>query len=254
MDNFKICSSCKIKKELQFFKRTESKCKECISIQSKEYRNRPEVKARYAELGKIYYSKPENRKRQREWQKENRTTVVAPRKKRQKSKGIKKSKLIEIDGKIYKLCTTCKELKSITKFSKSKAKNRRSSCKSCCNEKLKDYQRNGWGRVNYNRRRKVEPYLDLSSIVFLESYNVKQFLSSKFTCEYCKSTIEETYHLDHIVPISKGGTNELVNLSITCKKCNLSKSSHLLDEWNLELSNYVERRNESFLSSPNIAS
>lgn len=31
------------------------------------------------------------------------------------------------------------------------------------------------------------------------------------------------YHIDHIKPISKGGTNEKTNLQLTCEPCNLAK-------------------------------
>jgi hypothetical protein len=48
-------------------------------------------------------------------------------------------------------------------------------------------------------------------------------------CALCGSDIflelEDDTHVDHIVPLSKGGCNDLVNLQILCKKCNLSKSN-----------------------------
>jgi len=74
------------------------------------------------------------------------------------------------------------------------------------------------------------PSLDLSSIVFLESYNLLNFKSNQFLCEYCLCEVGCDYHIDHIVPISKGGTNELVNLAISCPKCNLSKGSNLVTD------------------------
>ena len=40
-----------------------------------------------------------------------------------------------------------------------------------------------------------------------------------------------SYHLDHIVPISKGGDNSLDNCGITCKEANQSKHSLTKDEF-----------------------
>jgi hypothetical protein len=36
-------------------------------------------------------------------------------------------------------------------------------------------------------------------------------------------------HIDHIVSLAKGGTNDLVNLQLLCDECNLAKSSSLID-------------------------
>ena len=39
------------------------------------------------------------------------------------------------------------------------------------------------------------------------------------------------YHLDHIVPRSKGGTNDLDNLGVTCKEANQAKGDMLTGEF-----------------------
>lgn len=123
--------------------------------------------------------------------------------------------------------------------------------------KRKDYVKS-WQEKNPDRYRALEKAkshrrrdikkslvrLCASSIVYLESKNINQFSSCDFTCEYCKSIISESYHLDHIVPISREGTNDLTNLAITCKKCNCSKSAYLLEEWRPDLSGFVEQRNK----------
>lgn len=52
-------------------------------------------------------------------------------------------------------------------------------------------------------------------------------------CYHCNSEIDgDNYHLDHIVPISKGGQHSQDNLAISCPRCNLSKNSKILNaEW-----------------------
>ncbi len=44
----------------------------------------------------------------------------------------------------------------------------------------------------------------------------------------------DSYDLDHIIPVSKGGTNELSNLGVAIPMANRSKSDLTVDEY-LEL-------------------
>ena len=47
----------------------------------------------------------------------------------------------------------------------------------------------------------------------------------KFTCQYCGKDINEAeLEIDHIKPVSKGGTNAMSNLQTLCFYCNRSKS------------------------------
>lgn len=51
-------------------------------------------------------------------------------------------------------------------------------------------------------------------------------------CAYCgeKQKIDEL-HMDHFLPLSKGGTHVLSNLVPACKRCNFSKRNHHPEDW-----------------------
>jgi hypothetical protein len=45
----------------------------------------------------------------------------------------------------------------------------------------------------------------------------------KGRCAYCRKKVGKEYHIDHIIPLAKGGTNFARNIQITCAKCNMEK-------------------------------
>lgn len=49
-------------------------------------------------------------------------------------------------------------------------------------------------------------------------------------CEYCRAPqiiTGTTYHIEHIVPSSRGGSDDVVNLALSCITCNGHKSDHI---------------------------
>lgn len=50
-----------------------------------------------------------------------------------------------------------------------------------------------------------------------------------FKCKICGATADDgaKLHVDHIIPISKGGKTEMDNLQTLCERCNLGKSDKL---------------------------
>jgi hypothetical protein len=48
----------------------------------------------------------------------------------------------------------------------------------------------------------------------------------KGKCSICKSILKTTgHHIDHIIPLARGGKNEDRNVQLTCPKCNLKKNN-----------------------------
>lgn len=50
-------------------------------------------------------------------------------------------------------------------------------------------------------------------------------------CAYCGATGD--LHMDHVVPLSRGGTHTIGNVVPACPSCNLSKHNKFLTEWRL---------------------
>jgi 5-methylcytosine-specific restriction endonuclease McrA len=55
-------------------------------------------------------------------------------------------------------------------------------------------------------------------------------------CFYCAANLTwdekpRTWHLDHVIPISRGGSNGPENIVCACASCNQSKGAKTLDEW-----------------------
>ena len=57
------------------------------------------------------------------------------------------------------------------------------------------------------------------------------FKRDKFICQYCgKHSPNIILEIDHIEPVSKGGTNDILNLITSCKECNRGKTNIQLDD------------------------
>ncbi len=52
-----------------------------------------------------------------------------------------------------------------------------------------------------------------------------------FTCQYCGAKAPDALmRIDHIHPVAKGGTNDILNLITSCFECNAGKSDRLLSD------------------------
>lgn len=70
-----------------------------------------------------------------------------------------------------------------------------------------------WNRVNKNGAKRADPRV------------VKELGDmQKWKCAICKEKLVK-YDIDHIQPVSKGGTNEKHNLQLLCQRCNRTKQA-----------------------------
>jgi hypothetical protein len=66
----------------------------------------------------------------------------------------------------------------------------------------------------------LEPWREIRERIFERDGNV---------CAYCGAP--GATHIDHVVPVSAGGSYEDSNLVVACRACNLSKGTKSLEEW-----------------------
>jgi 5-methylcytosine-specific restriction endonuclease McrA len=77
--------------------------------------------------------------------------------------------------------------------------------------------------VNWQKRRVQK----LNNGVFIVSAKELKKLYSN-PCAYCGAPSQ---HIDHIIPVSRGGTHSVGNLVGACAACNMSKGAKFITEW-----------------------
>lgn len=64
--------------------------------------------------------------------------------------------------------------------------------------------------------------------------NKRRFMVLKrdgYTCQYCgRKAPDVVLNIDHILPLSKGGTSMINNLITTCRDCNNGKGKQTLED------------------------
>lgn len=82
---------------------------------------------------------------------------------------------------------------------------------------------------SYKSRRKTQEESGIESSVLANWIE-----NQPKVCFYCGCDCPESFHVDHFIPLSKGGAHVLPNLRIACGTCNVRKSAKLPDVWMAE--------------------
>lgn len=100
-------------------------------------------------------------------------------------------------------------------------------------ESLKKYRQSEIGKINrkrydHERRQKIGGRIKVETIK-----NV--ILKSRSKCHWCEKELNMnerySWHLDHVLPVSKGGGNDEENLVVSCPKCNRTKANKHPDDF-----------------------
>lgn len=57
------------------------------------------------------------------------------------------------------------------------------------------------------------------------------FERDKYKCQSCGAPSSSVLEIDHVMPISRGGSSDDDNLQVLCAPCNRSKGAKTLEEW-----------------------
>ena len=91
--------------------------------------------------------------------------------------------------------------------------------------------------VKFDTQKMMNP--DIHGIEYqqgaLEGYEIREYLSEKFNHKCCDCGIEQgqgrKFEVEHIIPVSRGGTNRVSNLAWSCHDCNQEKDSMTAEEY-----------------------
>jgi 5-methylcytosine-specific restriction endonuclease McrA len=161
-----------------------------------------------------------------------------------------------------KTCTKCKAEKQESEFSKDKkAKDGLSyHCKACvrarhieCAERISEQKREyrlknkdavaamlrAWSSANLDKRSAYERNRNAMKRSSNGTHTAKDvkgiFESQRGLCATCEVKLfksgKKKFHVDHIMPLAKGGRNDKYNLQCLCPECNLKKHAKDPADW-----------------------
>lgn len=101
-------------------------------------------------------------------------------------------------------------------------------------EKSREYYRNNKGKVLARTRVAQAARRALGTISTKQISDM--FEKQRGLCMACRRKLNaQSFHLDHVVAIKNGGTNDAKNLQLLCQSCNLRKAAKSMEQFMKEL-------------------
>lgn len=70
---------------------------------------------------------------------------------------------------------------------------------------------------------------------FTEEDVSRLLIAQSGRCNWCGQCLDEHFHVDHIIPMIKGGRNDAMNICLACPPCNTRKGAKLPSQFMAEL-------------------
>jgi 5-methylcytosine-specific restriction endonuclease McrA len=98
----------------------------------------------------------------------------------------------------------------------------------------------GFKANNHNRRARIKGNGGSFTTDELNALFEKQ----EGFCFYCGrllfESFSQTFHIEHKIPISRGGSNDISNIALSCAQCNFKKGTMTHDEFQQDLKKLIE--------------
>lgn len=123
----------------------------------------------------------------------------------------------------YKWCRKCNQSKPLSAFhKKSRAADGLRAICTDCRTRHEDYLL----FAKHRREKKAN-----SENHYTRADVENQYASQSGRCYYCNCELNGKYQTDHVIPLSRGGSDGPENIVVACEPCNRSKGAKLPHEW-----------------------
>lgn len=106
------------------------------------------------------------------------------------------------------------------------------------------YYRSDYHKQNSQRRRAAKARAPFNDFEDRFIPDIERYFNN--CCAYCGIELKD-YHLEHVTPLSRGGSHSKSNIVISCPSCNLSKGTNTLEEWYRTQTSYTAEREKKIL-------
>jgi hypothetical protein len=217
----KLCTSCNIEKDNSLFKPKGKVCQDCKNQRKKEAQERYN-KTEKASIRRKRHYHSKGKYTAAEWRKNNPDKVKAKYKRRNKK------------AKEYRM-------EWIKNNPEKVREQRRKTYNSGGKERVRNWNKNNPDKVKqYIYKSRLKRLNNAGKVYEVIEKDYRRILSSP--CVICGS---KKVTLDHIIPVTLGGTHSVGNLQPLCTPCNSSKNNRFMVEWKHKYLRNIEKEKQN---------